>query len=362
MSRRNTIITWFVVFFIMGLSAFGVRVWSQAGQFTTIKNLRSKTCQVYGGILAPEDIAIDRQTRIAYISSLDRRLVNSQKSNASAQRGTIRMLDLSNYQPGAEINYIDVTPDMPKRFYPLGLSLYTAKDGSKRLFVVNQAGKNAQSVEIFRVTQEGLAYEKSVELGAKITFANDILAVGPDSFYVTDSAASDLVSWVFNFAFQRKSSKVFYFDGNKVNPAAGDFVMANGIAMAKGGEEVYVLDTFARTLRFFKRNTANGVLEDSGVLFIGTGVDNIDVAQDGSLWMAAHPKLMDFALYSAGFRATSPSQVIRAQKGKASGGEVRTAYLDLGKNISGSSVAVAFDNRFLIGSAMDNKLAICTRK
>jgi len=362
MSRRTTIIMWSLVLFFLGLSAFGVRVWSQAGQFTTVKNLNSNACQIYSGILAPEDIAIDRGARIAYISSLDRRLAGSQKSSALAQRGTIRMLDLSTYTPGAEINYKDVTPEMPKRFQPLGLSLFIAKDGTRRLFVVNQANVRSQSVEVFRITSSGLAYEKSVDLGADVTFANDVLAVGPDQFYVTDSSISGPVSWALNFAFQRKLSKVFYFNGEKLGPVASDFVMANGIAMSKNGEELYVLDTSARALRFFKRNITDGVLEDSGVLFIGTGVDNIDVAEDGALWMAAHPKLMDFTMYSAGLKATSSSQVIRAVKDNAGGGEVHTVYLDLGKNISGSSAAVAFDRFFIIGSAMDNKLAICTRK
>ena len=362
MSRRKTIIMWFLLFFLLGLSAFGVRVWSQAGQFTTVKNLRSNACQVYGGILAPEDIAIDRDTRIAYISSLDRRLVNSPNSGGSSQRGTIRALNLSTYKPGAKINYIDLTPEMPKRFHPLGLSLNTAPDGTKRLLVINQANANSQSVEIFRVTSDGLTYEKSVDLGSDVTFANDVLAVGPNQFYVTDSSFTSPISWLVNFVFQRKSSKVLYFNGENLDTVASDFVMANGISMSKNCEELYVLDTSARALRFFKRNTTNGVVVDNGVLFIGTGVDNIDVAEDGSLWMAAHPRLMDFAMYSAGIRATSSSQVIRAVKDKAGGGEVRTTYLDLGENISGSSAAVAIGNTFLIGSAMDNKLAICTRK
>ncbi len=362
MSRRTTIITWVGVFFLLGLSAFSVRVWSQAGQFTTVKNLNSNACQVYGGILAPEDIAIDRSARIAYISSLDRKLASSGEAGARVQRGSIRMLDLSSYTPGAEINYKDVTPEMPKRFQPLGLSLFTAKDGTSRLFAVNQADANSQSVEIFRITSDGLSHEKSVALGADVAFANDVLAVGPDQFYVTDGSISGPMSWLLNFAFQRTVSKVFYFNGEKLGPAASDFVMANGIAMSKNGEEMYVLDTSARALRFFKRNVTDGVLEDSGVLFIGTGVDNIDVAEDGALWIAAHPRLMDFAMYSAGLRAASSSQVIRAVKGNAGGGEVRTVYLDLGENISGSSVAVAFDNFFIIGSAIDNRLAICTRK
>jgi arylesterase / paraoxonase len=361
MSNRKVIALSVLGLAVLSTSAFGVRVWSQAGQFTTVKNLRTNTCQIYSGIMAPEDIAIDRQKQTAFISSLDRASVKSQGASSSL-RGSIQTLDLTSVQPGAAIRYTDITPDMPKQFRPRGLSLFTATDGSQRLFVINQADKNTQSVEIFRIASGALAYEKSVDLGPEVTFANDVLATGPDSFYVTDSATTGVVSWFLNFSLQRKRSKVFYFDGSKLAPAASDFVMANGIAMSKSGEQVYVLDTFARSLRFFKRNTKSGALADNGFLFIGSGVDNIDINEDGSLWMAAHPKLIDFALYSAGWRATSSSQVIHAVPGKKSGGEARTVFLDLGEKLSGSSVAVAYDNTFLIGSAMDNKLAVCAGK
>jgi len=362
MSRKKVIVLSLLGLLALSISAFGVRVWSQAGQFTTVKNLRTNACQIYSGILAPEDIVINAKTRMAFISSLDRRQVNARSADSTSLRGSIRTLDLSSIQPGGAIRFADVTPDMPKQFQPLGLSLYTGEDGITRLFVVNQAGKNSQSVEIFIITPKGLAYEKSVDLGANVEFANDVLAVGPDRFYVTDSADTGVISRFLNFSLQRQRSKVFYFDGNKLAPAATDFVMANGIAMSKNGEQVYVLDTFARSLRFFKRDPSTDALKDNGMLFIGTGVDNIDVADDGSLWIAAHPKLIDFALYRAGLKDVSSSQVIHAVPASKGGGEARTLYLDLGKNISGSSVAVAYDNTFIIGSAMDNKLAICTAK
>ena len=314
------------------------------------------------GIMAPEDIAIDTKTQTAFISSLDRRLVTAQNASSSGTRGSIRTLDLSSVKPGAEISFKDVTPDMPKRFHPLGLSLFTGEDGTRRLFVINQADGDAHVVEIFRLTSDKMMHEKTIELGADVEFANDVLATGPDSFYVTDSAGSTAVTRSLNFALQRRNSKVFYFDGNKITQVASDFVMANGIAMSKNGEQIYVLDTFSRSLRFLKRDVTSGLLENNGLLFIGTGVDNIDVAEDGSLWMATHPRLIDFALYAIGLKAESSSQVIHAVPGKKGGGEVRTRYLDLGKEISGSSVAVAYKDGFIIGSALDNKLVICTGK
>jgi len=358
MSRRKAIGLLLAGLAVAAISAFGVRVFSQAGQFTTIKNMRTGVCQAYGGILAPEDIVIDRETGTAFISSFERKSA----AGPSGRRGTIQTIDLTGFKAGSAINYTDVTPALPKRFQPLGLSLFTGTDGTKRLFAVNQAGDGTHSVEIFKIVGKSLEHERSVDLGRDVVFANDVVAVGPESFYVTDSAGPGMVSQVLNFALQRNQSKVFYFDGKKISPVASDFVMANGIAASKSGEEVYVLDTFARSLRFFKRDLATGGLSDSGVLFIGTGVDNIDVAVDGTFWIAAHPRLIDFAMYGAGLKSTSASQVIHAVPGKTRGGEVRTQYLDLGEELSGASVAVAYENNFIIGSARDNKLVICVRK
>lgn len=362
MSRRKVACLLFVGIVIIAVSALCVRVFSQAGQFTTVKNLRTGTCQAYDGILAPEDIVIDHKAQVAYISSLDRAGVHSQNPASPPLRGAIRMLDLANIKPGAALEFKDITPAVPEHFHPLGISLFTDNEGITRIFVINQAGAKNASVEIFRVVSDRLEHEKSVDLGADVIFANDVLAVGPDRFYVTDSGYSRNVSWLLNFAFQRQRSKTFYVDGGKVTPVVTDLVMANGIAASKDGQEVYVLDTSARSLRFFKRNDTTGALVSTGMLFIGTGVDNIDVAQDGSMWIAAHPKLIDFALYRAGWKKTSSSQIIHAVPGKVGGGDVRTVFLDLGNDLSGASVAVAYKDSFMIGSALDNKLVICTHK
>ena len=119
MSRNKVVALSFIGLVVLSISAFGVRVWSQAGQFTTVKNLRTNACQVYGGIMAPEDMVIDKNARVAFISSLDRRLANSQNQGSANLRGFIQTLDLASIKPGGALIYKDVTPAMPKRFQPL---------------------------------------------------------------------------------------------------------------------------------------------------------------------------------------------------------------------------------------------------
>lgn len=360
MSRRRVIGLVILGLVIFAISSFGVRVLSQAGQFTTIKTVRTGNCTVHGGLKAPEDIVVDRTTHRAFFSSLDRKLVRA--GGADTIRGSIFSVDLSKLTEGGQSEPRNVTPDMPKNFHPLGLSLFTGPDGAKRLFVINQGDGENHKVEIFSIAADTFAHVKTIDLKGTVGFANDILAVGDESFYVTDSTGGGIISRFLDFAFQRTRSQVMYYNGQEIIAAADGFVMANGIAMSRNGEDVYVLDTFARSMRFFKRDKTSGMLRDSGVLFIGTGVDNIDVAADGALWMAAHPKLIDYALYASGLGKISSSQVIHAVRGKTSGGEMRTAYLDLGIEISGSSVAVAYGNNFIIGSGLEDKFVICAQK
>ena len=89
MSRRR--VTGYVLlgFIVICLSAFTVRVLSQAGQFTTIKTVRTGQCKAYAGVKAPEDIVIDRATRTAYFSSLDRKSAR----NDTSVRGAIMAFD-----------------------------------------------------------------------------------------------------------------------------------------------------------------------------------------------------------------------------------------------------------------------------
>lgn len=360
MSRRRVIGFVILGLVIFAISSFGVRVLSQAGQFTTIKTVRTGSCTVHSGLKAPEDIVVDRTTHTAFFSSLDRKLVKA--GGADTIRGGIFSVDLAKLAEGGQSVPRNVTPQVPKNFHPLGLSLFTGTDGAKRLFVINQGEAENHTVEIFSIAADTLAYVKTIDLKGSVGFANDILAVGEEAFYITDSTRDGGLSRFMDFAFQRTRSQVMYYNGKEINPAADGFVMANGIAMSRDGEDIYVVDTFARSLRFFKRDKTSGVLRDTGVLFIGTGVDNIDVAADGALWMAAHPKLIDYALYASGFGKVSASQVIHAVRGKTGGGELRTAYLDLGTEISGSSVAVAYEDNFIIGSALDDKFVICAQK
>ncbi len=358
MSRRMKIAAWCVGALALFVSVVVVRMMNAAGQFTTIKPVNTAQCRELINVTGPEDIVIDRTAGIAYVSTLDRRSIINGKGqvNGAPIRGEIMALDMN--QPDEKLAFQPLTFGVPTDFRPHGLSLLRSPTGESRLFAINHRADKKHTVEIFDITTSGLVHVKTVP-SEKFTSPNDILAVGPESFYVTNDGGGEFLTRLIDFGRQRERADVTYYNGTEARKVADGFVMANGINHSADRKTVYVADTFARRLSFYTRDAETGALTKTGSLFVGTGLDNIDVAEDGALWIAAHPKLFNLAGHLSGMDVASPSQVIRAVPGIDQGGELRTVLLDLGDNLSGASVAASFGDRYLVGSILESKMLLC---
>jgi hypothetical protein len=108
-----------------------------------------------------------------------------------------------------------------------------------------------------------------------------------------------------------------------------------------------------------------GVNNETGGLRLGmriplnTNPDNITLAPDGRILVAAHSKLLTLALgYQRSESTPSPSEVIAVDP---SNGRVTPVLLNDGALISGSSVAVEAPGtrRLLIGSSFAPYALIC---
>lgn len=348
---RPLLITTIAAGLLVAVAAMAVvKTMSMAGQFTTIRPLGGESCREVTGIAGGGDIAIDRAAGVAYLSATDRAAAR----RGEAVRGAILTLDMSTSTDQPALR--PVTGDGPEDFRPAGISIWRAADGEQRLFAVNRRRAGAPTVEIFAVGDGSLTHVRTVA-DPLISSPNDVHAVGPDRFYVTNDGGHGAMR-VVDFALQRLRSEVVYFDGTAARVVAGGFGFANGINASRDGATVYVTDTFTRRLRFFEPAPQTGALTQTGSLVFGTGLDNIDVDGDGTLWIAAHPRLLDLALYLGGWSKSAPSQVIRAVPAE-NGGEARTALLDLGERLSASSVAASYSGRYLVGSPVDTRILIC---
>lgn len=364
-------LTWFFIALLV-VVVFGViqvfRRMEELGQFTTLEKVSPGQCRVLAAPPGVEDIQIDHAARIALLSSDDRR------ANAAGTftNGGIYALPID--APDAPARLLSGEGSgAPARFRPHGISLYVAPDGARTLMVVNHASTEAmatdwktQSVEIFDVTGSGdtlaLKHRRTVTAEA-MSAPNDLVAVGPDSFYVTNMIGSvSGIGVALEAFFNLHRSSLLYFDGAKMTRAVEGLAYANGVNVSADGRTVFVAETGGRRLSAYDRDPASGALTLKQDGFFGTGLDNIDVAEDGALWIGAHPRMVDFLSHAADPKALSPSQVLRVEP--QAGGAARTLYTDMGGEISGLSVAAGFKGadgvtRFLAGAVFEPKLLLC---
>ena len=355
MSRSLVILAWTLGAVVVLVSTVVVRTMSSAGQFTTIKPIGTQNCRAVAAIVGSEDIVIDRTAGVAYISSTDRRAIAT--GRGAGVRGEIFALNLEDPEASPK----PLSAGSPREFRPHGLSLFRNEAGSK-LFAVNQRADGRQTIERWTVEPDGLKHLPPELESPLFGSPNDIVAVGPDQFYVTNDGGGSGITRAADFILQRGRGSVVYYDGEAARVVADGFGYANGIAVSADGKTVYVADMFKRTLEIFDRDKTSGALKHTGSVFFGTGLDNIDIDPDDAVWIGSHPKLIDLARYMNGSLDISPSQIIRAVPTTDGERAARTVMLDLGTTVPAASVAVRYGDRFLVGSVAGPNVMACDFK
>ncbi len=291
-----------------------------------------------------EDIQIDHERGFAYLSLIDR-LTLAQGGDA---QGWIGVLDLKN---GLR-NIKPALLDKPAHFRPHGISLYIDSAGQRSLFVINHPlsrGQEQELVELF--IEETPEHFRHADTFAEALFTtpNDIVAVGPRQFYMAndDGAARD-----------GKPRNLVYFDGQQAQVVADDIAAGGGINVSADGSLLYVAETGGKDLRILRRNRVDGSVETLKKIPLNTSPDNIDVAENGSLWIGAHSNLFALILhFIAGFDA--PSQILRVDLDDTTKVTINEIYMNRGGEISASSVGATYGDKLLIGSITARKILIC---
>ena len=131
------------------------------------------------------------------------------------------------------------------------------------------------------------------------------------------------------------------------------------------GKTVYIGGTSSKTLEVYRRNTNNGELSFLQRFNLKMGVDNIDVAADGSVWVAGHPKVMALISHFASQgEQPAPSQVyilpLDTMANDGSLAEPVDLFTSLGDDLSASSVAAEYQGRFYLGGITPKRMLVCT--
>jgi arylesterase / paraoxonase len=338
------------------------RTASRAGEFTTLVPVFEGTCTDVAGIPGAEDIAIDRSGGRMFIASDDRRATAA----GTPKRGAVYVMPIR----GADAisGRLDATGGMPAAFHPHGISRFADADGKTTVMVVNHPkGFNVYdgtTVEIYDASADNtLTHRRTVTIPG-LTRINDIVATGPNSFYATsetDLAFGSLAESLSIITDGDRSGAVWLFDGTAGKKMASGIGFANSLALTKDGKTLYVSGTTSRGIFIYDRNPATGALTKREGAFVGTGADNLDVEDDGRVWIAAHPKLLSFIQHASNPAKPSPSQIIILEPASGGqGGKVDQVYLKDGNDgFSGASVAVRDGDTMVLGSVFESGIRVC---
>lgn len=341
------------VFTITGIvlvlfAALLLKTFHDAGEFKRIVSRCECVCVEHKGLPGAEDITVDPETRLAYISVDDRRATMEGK----AVQGAIYGFDT---RSAASVPF-RLTENLPFDFHPHGIGLL--RGGEKRLFVVNHRGEG-HFVEIFAVHRDRLVHLESIS-GPLMHSPNDVAAVGPRAFYVTnDHGNTSAAGKIVEEYLQLKRSHVLYYDGTAFRRVAGRLGFANGVAVSGDGGELYVASTVGRGLRVYRRDSENGALSARLSIDTDFGTDNIEVDADGSLWVAGHLRMLTFLRHAADSSVPSPSKVVRIELEEGGKYAIHEVFQDDGERLSASSVAAPFPGGFLVGAVFDERFLVC---
>jgi len=297
-----------------------------------------------------EDIRIDRQRGVAYLSYLDRA-----KPRSTSVSGTVMLVDLNAAEPRIRA----ALSTTPPGFRPSGMSLHVPAEGPRRLFVINTVHGGVDSVEIFEQTPTGtFAHVESVR-DRLLASANALVAVGPRQFYAASFSGQNPASEPDRRDLRRGSWNVVYYDGKRMRAVAERLRMASGIEISPDGREIYVSEANRRQLRIFDRSMQRGDLKLRDTVPLGSVPDNLTVGDDGSVWIAAHPRAMTLARHFEDATTRSPTQVLKFTPGAIGDERVSEVYLNDGTQLSAGSVAATWRDRMLVGALNDRRLLVC---
>jgi len=328
------------------------RVIESAGLLYAIEPHFSGQCEAVYGTTGAEDITIDQTRQYAYISADDRRATIAKKPI----NGGIYGLDISK----SDAVPILLTKGFSKDFHPHGISLYQNPHGEQSLFVINHLRSGQNQVEIFDINGVGeLSHRVSISY-PELQTPNDLVAVGASEFYATNDHGYPHGSFMAMMEdyLGLALSNISYFDGESGRIVASGLMYGNGMAVSPDTKTMYVAEIMGRKINIFDRNLLDGSLTKLDEIAVNSGADNLEWDERGNLWFAGHPRLLEFAGHAESAENISPSQVMKINV-KAEPPSVSEVYMNLGDEISASSVAAVSGNLMLIGSVFEEHILRC---
>lgn len=319
-----------------------------SGAFVELEQKLVDRCTRLDVFPGTEDVTIDPDNNIAFVSAADRRAALA----GEPVQGGVFAFNIDD-----PTSVWRVSDDAPADFQPHGISLWRGPEGDKRLFVINHPVAGGHTVEIFSVGEAGaLTHVETIAFEAMHS-PNDVLAVGPRAFYATnDRGYEGGLLGALEAYLALPFSSVVYYNGEEGRIIEKGLVYANGINQSPDGSTVYVSEFLKRRVSVFARDIQTGKLSLTKRIPVNTGPDNIEVSRDGALWIGGHTKIFDFLKHVEDPDAVAPSHVIRVNPRS---GEAKDIFVDTTGKLNGSSVGAVWGNTLVVGAVFDGHVMVC---
>jgi sugar lactone lactonase YvrE len=301
-----------------------------------------------------EDLRVDPSNGLVYLTY---------SKGDIGSRGTVMLIDPNAAEPHVRAA-LSTEPD---GFAPSGLSLYTPPTGPKLLFVTSRTRPGSHFVQIFEQSSTGAFTPRETIRDSLLWSPTAIVAVGPRQFYVVNQLG-------FKRAYENGGkvtpgdqmrgnlSTVIYYDGEQMKIVADRLSLASGIAMSPDGRTIYVSESARGRIATFERDLSSGALKRTGQIDVPGSPRNLNVDQDGTLWVTNHPHAVPFMDFLQDTDERAPTQILKVTPGAQPDKQVEVLYSNDGAELSaGTAAAPRNTSQFVASSRTDQKLLMCTR-
>ena len=328
-------------------------IFNTTGFFRTIENSFAGKIEKKIALPGVEDMQISYEDNFILLSSDDR----AGRRDGKPQQGHLYYIDLTDekFQP------VQLTTDFKKPFFPHGISMIRTGNQVYKVYAISHQSETEHSIEVFNLYNDSLVHMETLTDPAFIS-PNDIVALEGGKFYFTnDHAYNEGFGKLTEEYLGRSISTVYFFDGKKYREVAGGIAYANGINYDVARRLLFVASPRGFLVKVYEVEE-NGDLDFVEDIDCGTGVDNIEFAPDGKIWIGCHPSLLTFAEYAKGNLEVSPSEIITIDyKGKGDY-KVESIFMDDGNHMSAATVAPPYNDLIFVGNVMDDEFLILRKE
>lgn len=338
----------FALILIIGLIAFIFHTFSSTGYFREIQP-KNDFGEIVQTIELPgvEDMALARKDSFLILSVDDR----AKKRKGEEGLHGLYWLDLT--RTPFETKRIALPDDLT--LFPHGISLLEIAPNQYQLAVINHV-EGKHSIELFSIRDGKVQYDRSLRDPLLIS-PNDLVLVGKDQFYYSNDHGNTSKLGIFAENYLGiAAANVGYFDGNSFRIVAEKMAYPNGLVTDPSRKKLFVASSRGFLIRVFDIKE-NGDLDQVEDISVGTGVDNLELDENGEIWTGAHPDLMTFSAYASGKKEFAPSEIMKIsyQDGQS---KLESVWVDDGQTLSATSVAIPFGDYLFLGNVMDSKFLI----